>query len=97
MSEPAITYDGPENPAVVDRATISTALLTSFPNGDPRMIEDYATSLCAVAEHFDIPFELLRRWIYDRPTGKDFSLASWRAWCTKYSEVRAKLPAGVDG
>ena len=76
------------------RAWIQRALIASFPDNHaahPVSLEEYGDALFLIAETHQIPDESLRFWIHDKPGGKDWSLAAWRAWCVRYSDLRAKV------
>lgn len=95
MNEPANVYQfpfQPRHPREENRNEIRRAVLASFPEDDPKELEEYADSLSLIAEAQDIPFECLRFWLHDRPAGKDFSLNAWRTWCARYDSARSQLP-----
>lgn len=85
----------PRHPRDEDRAEIRKALLATFPDNDPKDLEDYGDGLVAVAEALDIPMECLRFWIHDGGKGKDYSQHAWRVWCARYVSARDKLPPEV--
>lgn len=43
-----------------------------------------AENLLAIAEHFDIPIEVLVKWIHTPARGKRWTAAEWRRWCERY-------------
>ena len=69
------------------------ALLSALPIDEKwDKLDEFVESLVAIAEQFHVPDESLIFWIHDHPKGKEFNLASWRAWCQRYAEAAAQLP-----
>lgn len=53
--------------------------------------ETLADRLVGIAEHYDVPVELLITWTHDRYAGKEWTVERWARWCAGYRDARKRL------
>jgi hypothetical protein len=76
---------------------VTRALLDELPQQDQETLAARAEGLVAIAEHHDVPFEILLAWAHAHAPGKQWSGIEWRRFCEKYVEMKqAEGSAGKD-